>query len=360
MLSIQIPQEFEVHLGPLPAWDWLERTMRVEEKVLKSVVFIGNETVRGFVPNGTAVIGLVDFGNDMGNTVLITAAHVLDQIPGDTFSIRVNRRDGGADVRRLSKKPAITFKDRAIDLAVVPDSLDPNIYDIAPFRVDSARWKDTVEQIGDPSPGEEVCVVGLYTTHYGHARNAPIVRIGHIAALPEEKVMTDVGYVHAYLIECHSIGGLSGSPVYLAIPQLRISNGRVQYGSERHYLPLGILIGHHMIRSKEDQISVPQFQQSPEHREHPESNEMPLDERRTGFAVVLPINHVFEIFESEQLKKIFGIAAEEVKKTSGFRPASAVSSPLKMDLPTNDVNPNHREDFTRLVGAAARKPESKD
>lgn len=83
---------------------------------------------------------------------------------------------------------------------------------------------------------------------------------------------------------------------------------------------------------------------------------MPLDERRTGFAVVLPINHVFEIFESEALKKIFGQVADELKANSGFRPASAVSSALEVGLPSNEANPNQQEDFRRLLGAAARKP----
>jgi hypothetical protein len=312
------------------------------------------------VPNGTAVVGLVEFGENMGNTVLITAAHVLNQIPGDKFSVRVNRKDGSSDVRRLSKKPAITFKDRAIDLAVVPDSLDPTIYDIAPFPVDSAKWLQGFQDFGEVAPGDEVCVVGLYTTHYGHARNAPVVRIGHIAALPVEKVMTDIGYVHAYLIECHSIAGLSGSPVYLPIPKTRIHDGHLQFSKEPKYLPLGILIGHHMIKSKEAQLAVPQFQQLPEDREEGESDEMPLDERRTGFAVVIPINRIFEIFESDELRKILGQAADDSKAGSGFRRASAASSPLEVGLPSNDANPNHQEDFRRLLGAAAQKPEPKD
>jgi hypothetical protein len=171
----------------------------------------------------------------------------------------------------------------------------------------------------------------LYTSHYGHARNAPVVRIGHLAALPEEKVMTDVGYVHAYLIECHSIAGLSGSPVYLTIPRMRMKDGKLQYAKEGFYLPLGILIGHHMIKSRESELAVPQFQQIPEERERDDSDEMPLDERRTGFAVVLPINHIFDMFESEELKKLFGRAASEEMAKSGFRPASAVSSPLELE-----------------------------
>ena len=83
------------------------------------------------------------------------------------------------------------------------------------------------------------------------------------------------------------------------------------------------------------------------------------EERRTGFAVVLPINHIFEIFESDEIMAIIKKATDETKKGSGFRAASAVPS-VEIAPPSSDKNPNHREDFTALVNAAARKREPKD
>jgi hypothetical protein len=311
------------------------------------------ETARGFLPYGTAVIGLVEF-QELGNTVLVTAQHVLEQIPGENVSVRLTRNDGKSEVRKIPKAHAITFKDRAIDLAVLPDGLDPSIYDIRPFSLDRTKWLAAFKAFGHPCQGDEICVVGLYTSHYGHARNMPVVRIGHLAALPEEKVMTDRGYVHAYLIECHSIAGLSGSPVYLTVPQMRMHNGELQYAKEGYYIPLGILLGHHVVAGTQDDLVVPQFQQAPEDREEDKEPDEP-DMRRTGFAVVLPINHVFEIFESEQMKKILREGADEVRAKSGFRPASA-AAPVELDSPSKDENPQHREDFTALLSAAARKP----
>src|SRR5436309_3982902 len=112
----------------LCVWQLSEARLRVDERVRKSVVFIGAENERGFTPYGTALIGLVTF-EDFGNTVIITAHHVVEDIPGNRVSVRLNRKDGSADTRKLQKSWLITFKDRAIDLCVFPISIDPSIYD---------------------------------------------------------------------------------------------------------------------------------------------------------------------------------------------------------------------------------------
>jgi hypothetical protein len=352
--SIVIPPDLRSYPMPAYLWEMLEDRMRVDARVRQTVVFIGAENERGFMPYGTAVIGFASY-EDMGNTVLITAQHVIEDIPGDYVSVRVNRKDGGADTRKIKKSGAVTFTDRAIDLAVLPESLDPTIHEIWAVPLSSSAWEEQLKTHGEPEPGDEVCVVGLYTTHFGHVRNLPVARIGHLAALPEEKVMTDRGYVSGYLIECQSIAGLSGSPVFWANPRFKVEEGNVL--RQISYVPLGILIGYHVVESAQDELIVPKFQQEPETR-LPEALKPKSEERRTGFAVVLPINHIFRMFESEPMQKIMKDGVEYARKASGYRRASCV--PLEIDPPATDANPTHREDFTRLVGAAARKREQED
>ncbi len=331
--------------------------MHVDDRVRKSVVFIGATNQRGFSPYGTAMLGLAVF-EDMGNIALVTAKHVVDSIPGDEIHVRVNMKAGGAEVYKVAKNLAITFNDKALDLAIFPITLDPITHDIFVINLSTANWEERVAEHGEPSTGDEVCVVGLYTTHYGHIQNIPIVRIGHIAAVPQEKVMTDVGYVHGWLIECHSIAGLSGSPVFYNVPLMRVKGEALQYVKRPVYIPLGILIGYHVIESVEDEIAVPQYQQNPDDREYKKPPST-VDERRTGFGVVIPIQRVFQVFESEAMKKIISQGVAEAREKSGFRRASA--RPVsEFDPPAIDANPTHREDFTRLLGAAARKPPQED
>jgi hypothetical protein len=68
-------------------------------------------------------------------------------------------------------------------------------------------------------PGDEVYITGLFTYHMGTSRNTPIVRVGNIAMLPQDKIRikrnSQTEEIEAYLIEARSIGGLSGSPVFV-------------------------------------------------------------------------------------------------------------------------------------------------
>ena len=315
--------------------------MRVDERVRKSVVFVGAETSNGFIPHGTGLIGLVVFkdddGEEYGNTIVITAHHVVDEILGDSVSIRINKHGGSADTLEVQKSWGITFRERALDLCIFPLHFDPTIYDFFAISMSSESWQQRLGELGEPEPGDEICVVGLYTTHYGYVRNMPVARIGHIAALPEERVATHRGHIYGYLVECQSIAGLSGSPVFWTVPRFKIEGDQIM--QQRAHFPLGILIGYHVIESSQDEMVVPKFQQPPRAGLTADLANPKSEERRTGFAVVVPINHVFEIFESEQIIAILKDAATRIKNRSGYRPASA--GPVVVDH-VSDANPNHR------------------
>lgn len=69
--------------------------------------------------------------------------------------------------------------------------------------------------------------------------------------MPEEPVKTSLGSVNAYLVEARSIGGLSGSPVFLHMPSLRFfqsGTGRVEPPPMKRTGPsfflLGVMHGH--------------------------------------------------------------------------------------------------------------------
>jgi hypothetical protein len=66
-------------------------------------------------------------------------------------------------------------------------------------------------------PGDEVFITGLFTKAVGASQNMPIVRMGNVSLMPHEKIPHgDLGLIDAYLIEARSIGGLSGSPVFVS------------------------------------------------------------------------------------------------------------------------------------------------
>ena len=94
------------------------------------------------------------------------------------------------------------------------------------------------EIIGEKSigAGDLVFMTGLFTKLAGLSKNLPIVRMGNIAMMPDEKVPTRAfGDIEAYLIEARSIGGLSGSPAFV--------QETILGGGGKIYL-LGLVHGH--------------------------------------------------------------------------------------------------------------------
>jgi hypothetical protein len=64
--------------------------------------------------------------------------------------------------------------------------------------------------------GDEIAVVGLFTGFPGKEKHFPIVRTGNLAMLPSERIpVKDFDPMEAYLAEGRSIGGLSGSAVFV-------------------------------------------------------------------------------------------------------------------------------------------------
>ena len=130
------------------------------------------------------------------------------------------------------------------------------------------------ESIG---PGDEVFITGLFVNHFGEERNIPILRIGNIAAMPEEKVKTDtMGPMDAF-IEARSIGGLSGSPVFVHLTGVR--NNVFTVGPPPIYL-LGLMHGHWDAEvTKNDSIQKDQFER---------------ERVNMGIAIVVPVQKIIE------------------------------------------------------------------
>ena len=107
--------------------------------------------------------------------------------------------------------------------------------------------------------GGEIAIVGLFRSHYGQDRNIPIVRVGSIAALPEEPVWTKyAGFIEAYLIEARSIAGLSGSPVFaVSDPAMELSKALVK---QRHvgagFALLGLMHGHFDVPNLNEDVVI--------------------------------------------------------------------------------------------------------
>lgn len=203
-------------------------------------------------PIGTAFFLALTEGN-VTFTVVVTALHVVanaEMTSDDGLTVlRVNTKDGGFRMVEIAAhkwfKPDMS--EEIVDIAFCQWEDLPKASEFDIVRVGSELLATaevvSAEEIG---VGNEVAFAGLFVKHHGRRRNEPIVRFGNISAMPAEPVSTKVGEIEAYLVESRSVGGLSGSPVFVDVGLLRIVNNVRQYreGQGASLYLLGVVNAH--------------------------------------------------------------------------------------------------------------------
>lgn len=329
--------------------------MRINEDIRKSAFFIGVQDDKGdFVPFGT---GFLVGWFPGGFSFVVTAKHVIEDAAATKRPVlfRVNKKSGGAHLGQFAgpwyHHPTIP----KCDIAVAGVAISHDTFDIKYCGLPRGALSDDYIRKNDVGCGDEVFVTGLLARHFGKTRNIPIVRMGNIAAMPEEPVdLGEYGHQEVYLIESRSIGGLSGSPVFLNTPPFRIVDTQITQadGHQRDYL-MGVNIG--LFKAQPLRDSVPSEPMA--HREEF------LELMSSGIAVVVPVQRIIEIIQSAPIKDIMERSLAKLHKNSDFVPTSAANSinevtADRMATPTaanNPPNPRHKEDFTSLLDAAAKK-----
>src|SRR5438874_2635806 len=149
--------------------------------------------------------------------------------------------------------------------------------------------------------GDEVFMTGLFSRHYGQQNNIPIVRTGNIAAMPKEKVNTRVGLMDAYLIESRSIGGLSGSPVFVNLGLVRHQK-MSSTGLPIFYL-MGLVHGHFDVQENKIDDLNPLADDG-----------LSKTNVNMGIAIVVPIGKMLEALNQPSVKEQEDYTMKELQK----------------------------------------------
>jgi hypothetical protein len=305
-----------------------------------------------FIAHGTGFIG-VNFIGEAGFQTLITARHVIDRMPGGIVHVRLNTRDGEARIIETTKADWIRHPDKRIDVVVCATGIPKEIFDYLhiPLYGPDLLTPDVIRD-RDIGIGDEVFVAGMFIARLGETKNIPILRSGTIAAMPEEKIKTEYGYHDAYLIEARSIDGLSGSPVFVQMPPIRVKDGQPKFQHGPVQYLMGMLLGHNSVGNPGDTIEILQ-----PGADRPSSDKVhvsiPLN---TGIGVVLPIAYAIEAVEQPLIHEKRVATMKKPNQDRGFMADSAKKSAPS----TTPDNPSHKEDFTRLLDAATAKRQSDD
>lgn len=145
----------------------------------------------------------------------VTARHVVERVPNPV--LRVNLKSGKFVQLETNGARWIPHPD-GDDLAVCPIGLDKEIQFSAVGLEDFYSPLSKLEIF----PGDEVFMIGRFTSHEGKQRNAPSVRFGNLSMLPIETMESLYKKdQETYLIEQHSLPGYSGSPVFVVVDETK-------------------------------------------------------------------------------------------------------------------------------------------
>ncbi len=171
----------------------------------------------------------------------VTNNHVINKCP-QTVAIRLNTIDGNADVIATNPNDWMRHPSAA-DVRVIP--IRPSgvhRYSMIPSAMFLSKEMMRDFNIG---LGDDTFMVGRFVNHDGKQRNAPALRFGNIAMMPTEPIKDRYGIdQESFLVECRSIPGYSGSPVFVKLakpPVLAEATGPYGYIEPSAYIqPSGI------------------------------------------------------------------------------------------------------------------------
>jgi hypothetical protein len=319
---------------------------RVPEEFLEAVVYLyrsAHEAQEGIEVGGSGFLVSVNaetfpegkFHYVVTNRHVIAVANV----------VRFNTKAGGTHIEGLARER--WWKSATDDLAICLIAPQGALWAQKTIQSNLIMSEDKASAVR-LGIGDDVFMVGRFINHEGKQQNAPLVRFGTIAQMPSEPIRYPNGLdgqPHEQLsiiADIRSIGGYSGSPVFLNEHQfiLRPNEGEV---ADKHYL-IGIDWGHIQMWSPVCGL-----------------NQEPLGQTQvnvnSGMAGIVPSWRLIDLLMSDG-------PTNERKLHEARYHATRDAAKAALDLgmapsapPANDANPTHREDFMRLVGAAARKPE---
>ena len=203
--------------------------MQVSDIVLKCVGFVGKALIQG-----TSVIEVEHCATGFfvsvpsiiirGNfTYFVTAKHVVQGLKAEDVYVMANRRGGGTTINFGIVQNHFWFHpaDKTADVAVAMVAEAEPDADILPMSETMLLQKPFPKTIGI---GSQVFMTGMFSLVSGNPLDRdsaqtipvePILRTGNIAMIPKSQIQTNYGYADVYLIEARSLGGLSGSPVFV-------------------------------------------------------------------------------------------------------------------------------------------------
>lgn len=291
----------------------------------------------------------------------VTNHHVA--CTGGSSVVRVNTTDGDSEVFEFG--PDEWEFDPRFDIAVKSISLKSGFHAFASIPVEAFLSKSDVQRL-DIGPGDDLFMVGRFVDIDVGRANSPAVRFGHLSTMPTPVEQPNKRIADVFCADIHSRTGYSGSPVFVyrtafsdleIAPSKDLADAKIPLVGTQLLMLLGI-----------------NFAQFPEYWEIkagdvvPDETGLPLIRKGdyvkglSGMSCVLPAWSILEVLNLPALvSERARVNALWAKQSRPAVPDAMSTSGENGGLyPSNDENPMHREDFSRLLNVAAKTPPQDD
>jgi hypothetical protein len=395
------PREFQSTRG-VPQIAWTPVGMpHIPQRMIKSVFYLyrtKEDAKAGQNPGGTGFLvafqySRLDYRVRGGQYYAVTNWHVACR---DGFSIiRLNTIDGGTDIVELDSAEW-EFLPSKYDVAIAPVTIDDKIHEIS--FVSTLLFADPPKHdahgmrrfYGDKiGVGEDVFMIGLFFDHSGVTTNVPSARFGNISMLPNPNATIEQPTKYkgeSYVVDMHSRSGFSGSPVFvyrtfgsdlteseepfdsieMDFDTLELEPSRLSTGSPswaRQVVSGRVRGAHGRLKPSRHLLKLLgiHWGQFPEEWQLLDKNRLAESKEPfivdgayvkglSGMTCVIPAWHILEVLNMPALKNRRD-AEEAILPSEPTRPIGESASAAG----AGDENPSHKEDFTSLLNAAAKK-----
>lgn len=306
-----------------------------------------------------------------GHLYAVTNKHIVDN---GFHVLRLTKKTGGIETVRTT--PDSWVRHPRYDVAVNAVEFSPEI-----FRWWSIATTDFITEeiirVYNIGLGDEAFLVGRLVVHAGRQKNAPVARFGNVSLMvdPSEPIKCEGYEQPGFLVECRSLSGFSGSPVFVetrqeyegaAAQQVARHRGRnflnikdsppgkidqFSGGLEGMWMKgkfgpwlLGIDWGH-----------IPLWR--PVYDEQKETQETRVKDRwvqaNTGIACVLPAWYILETLNDKELMK--SRQEQDTKHTKQLKNESVSVNDAALEP---SAQPFSKDDFETALKKASRKMSS--
>lgn len=245
------------------------------------------------------IVGIPAPVADWWHLYVVTNKHVVDR---GNHVLRINTKDGAFDT--IESEPGAWTVSLDDDVAVLPFDCGQHLeFDFIPVSLFLPEAPDQSNKMFSFEVGDDAVLIGRLVTHEGRQKNKPIARFGSISMLPDpEEPITISGdrTQVAFLVDCRSLSGASGSAVLgYRLPH---RDGWMMLGQGGPVL-LGIDCAH-----------MPFWTPVCNAKDRSSAQEDAWVESNSGIAVVVPAWRILALLNTDQLERQRREEDEEISR----------------------------------------------